>query len=367
MFRGTLDIDLDIRDASCDCSREAYDSGDGHLAVSVVVCAYSERRWEQTRAALESVLAQKPSPAQVLLIVDHNADLAARALREFRAVTVLESDGPPGLSGARNTGLRAAAQPITVFLDDDAEARPGWLACLIESFRSSKVVATGGRVEPRWARRRPAWLPASFYWVVGCSYVGLPRSTSVIRNPIGANMSLRTDCALEVGGFNSQVGRVGSRPRGCEETELAIRLTAHRPGSVILYVPSAVVDHNVGEERLSIRYFVRRCWHEGLSKATVVRLTGPSTGLELERRHVATVIPATLLGELRGFFAGDATAFLRIAASLAGLAAAAAGYSTGRVSSAGRFTPIPVQSQSAQVTPKRSDPANPNFSASSTD
>ena len=42
------------------------------LGVSVVVCAYTEVRWEQTRAAVESVLGQRPRPAQVLLVVDHN-------------------------------------------------------------------------------------------------------------------------------------------------------------------------------------------------------------------------------------------------------------------------------------------------------
>ena len=144
------------------------------LAVSVVICAYTEERWEQTRAAIESVFNQHPRPAQVLLVVDHNADLAARARREFSRVTVLESDGAPGLCGARNTGLRAATQPITAFLDDDAEARPGWLASLVEPYSRSDVVATGGSVQPWWPGLRPPWLPPAFDWVVGCSYLGLP-------------------------------------------------------------------------------------------------------------------------------------------------------------------------------------------------
>ena len=81
-------------------------------------------------------LSQHPEPVEVLLVIDHNADLAARARRELAGITVLESDGTPGLSGARNTGLRAATQPVTVFLDDDAVARPGWLTSLVEPYRS---------------------------------------------------------------------------------------------------------------------------------------------------------------------------------------------------------------------------------------
>lgn len=312
--------------------RPAQENG-GHtdLGVSVVVCAYTQERWELTRAALASVLSQRPMPLQVLLVVDHNANLAARARRELPAnVIVLESDGRPGLSGARNTGLRAATQPITAFLDDDAEARPGWLPSLIEPYCRTEVVATGGRVYARWPGSRPQWLPPEFDWVVGCSYVGLPDSVSVVRNPIGANMSLQTGLALEVGGFDTAVGRAGGRPRGCEETELAIRLTAKRPGSAVLYVPAAAVDHHVGQERLRFGYFLRRCWHEGVSKAAVVRLAGSSAGLERERRHVAVVIPAALFRDLRRCATGDPGAFMRIAVALGGLATATAGYLSGR-------------------------------------
>lgn len=308
---------------------------DGKLAVSVIICAYTERRWERTCAAVESALGQHPQPAEVLLVVDHNASLAARARRELAQVTVLEGEGLPGLSGVRNTGLRAATQPVAAFLDDDAEARPGWLASLVEPYRSPDVVATGGTVHPQWPGIAPRWLPPEFYWVVGCSYRGLPVSVAPVRNPIGANMSMRTDLALGVGGFDTTVGRVGTRPTGCEETELAIRLTASKPASAVIYVPGAAVDHHVSQERLKLSYFLRRCWHEGISKASVVRLAGASAGLERERRHVAEVIPAALLRNLRQAVTGDTGALMRFAAILAGLASAAAGYVTGRVRLAG--------------------------------
>lgn len=309
---------------------------DDDLGVSVVVCAYTEKRWMLTRAALDSALHQSPRPQQVLLVVDHNAGLAATARRELTGVTVLESDGTPGLSGARNTGLKAATQPVTVFLDDDAEARPGWLESLVQPYSSPNVVATGGSVHPRWPGRRPRWLPPEFDWVVGCSYRGLPETVSVVRNPIGASMSLRTSLALDAGGFDDAVGRVGTSPRGCEETELAIRLTASRPGSVIFYVPAAAVDHHVSADRLRFGYFVSRCWHEGLSKADVVRMVGSSAGLERERRHTAVVIPAALMRELRSLAAGDAGAGMRMAATIAGLCTVVAGYFTGRARLTGR-------------------------------
>jgi Glycosyl transferase family 2 len=299
------------------------------LPVTVVVCAFTERRWAQTRRAIGSVLAQSPRPEQVILVIDHNAELAALARQALSRVDVLESDGTPGLSGARNTGLKAATQPVTAFLDDDAEARPGWLASLVEPYHSGHVVATGGSVTPRWPSHRRPWLPSTFYWVVGCSYQGLPETSAAVRNPIGANMSVKTRLALAVGAFNTDVGRIGGRPRGCEETELAIRLTRAAPGSAVWYVPDAAVDHDVAADRLTWRYFLQRCWHEGMSKADVVRLAGASAGLQSERQHMAAVIPKALLCDLRKATTGDVRALARVAAMLAGAGSTAAGYCVG--------------------------------------
>jgi Glycosyl transferase family 2 len=299
------------------------------LAVTVIVCAYTLDRWAATKSAVASVLAQRPAPAQVLLVIDHNPELAALARAELPDVTVLDSDGDPGLSGARNTGLKAATQPITAFLDDDAEARSGWLAALVEPYQDAAVAATGGGVWPLWTGSRPDWLPPEFDWVVGCSYVGLPTVSAQVRNPIGANMSFRTELALAAGGFDGSIGRVGVLPRGCEETALAIQVTAQAHAHVI-YVPAAGVDHQVGPERTTAGYFVRRCWHEGQSKAAVVGLVGATSGLSRERRQAAVVIPAAIWRELRSLLRGHAAGGKRIAASVAGLAASTSGYVVGR-------------------------------------
>jgi hypothetical protein len=58
-------------------------------AVSVVICAYTAARWAQTCAAVASVLAQRPAPAQVLVVIDHNPGLLDKARRELAGVTVL--------------------------------------------------------------------------------------------------------------------------------------------------------------------------------------------------------------------------------------------------------------------------------------
>jgi O-antigen biosynthesis protein len=299
------------------------------LDVSVVVCAYTDRRWQALLSSLDSVLAQRPAPGEVLLVVDHNPSLAERARTARPSVTVIESTGEPGLSGARNTGLRAARHEVTVFLDDDAEARVGWLEALVRPFRDSEVVGTSGYAVPRWPEHRPNWLPPEFDWVVGCSYEGLPVSEGTVRNPVGCTMSVRTAEALDAGGFDPRIGHVGENGRGCEETDLAIRLTGRRPGRVIRYVPEAVVDHNVDQERLTGSYFLRRCWNEGLSKAIVVQMNG-SKGLESERDYVAKALPAAIRRDFLSGCSGNLPALGRIVATLGGSFVAATGYAAGR-------------------------------------
>jgi GT2 family glycosyltransferase len=301
------------------------------IDVTVAICTWTPLRWDWVRIAIDSVSSQQPPPREILLVVDHNPELAARAREELHGVRVLESEGERGISGARNTCLHASRSTVTVFLDDDAVARPGWLSALIAPYEDPDVIATGGSIFPLWPERAPRWMAPEFYWVVGCTYRGLPETTGPIRNPIGASMSMLTAAAIEIGGFDSAVGRIGFLPAGCEETELAIRLTQLRPQSTIIYVPDSAVDHHVSTQRVRVRYLLNRCWKEGISKAITVRLVGAKSGLELERRHAAVTIPAALLREVRGALRGDLSAAARAATTVAGLAAAVGGFAIGCV------------------------------------
>lgn len=308
---------------------------------AVVVCAYTTARWGQLQAAVRSTLAQTSPPVEVVVVVDHCDELLAMAGHLERpaaagnpAVRVIANADTRGLSGARNTGVCAVGADIVAFLDDDAVADATWLAELVRHFDDPDVVGVGGRVVPVWSGPEPAWLPAEFHWVVGCSYTGLPDTTAEVRNPIGASMAFRRAPLLDVGGFSSTVGRVGTTPLGCEETELSIRLVRRLPGARILYEPRSVVHHHVAGERARWGYFRRRCWAEGLSKARVAQLSDPRRALSAERRYAARVLPLGLAREVRGAVRTRRGAHLaRAAASLAGLALAAGGYAVGQLSS----------------------------------
>jgi GT2 family glycosyltransferase len=302
-----------------------------HVGVSVVICAYAECRWEALVEAVASAREQNPEPDEVVVVIDHNDALLARATRGLREALVVANAGSRGLSGARNTGVRHSSGAIVAFLDDDASARPGWLLALTRAFEDPSVIGVGGVALPVWESAAPAWLPSEFLWVVGCSYRGLPAQRAEIRNPIGANMAFRRAVVRRVGGFTDGIGRIGRTPLGCEETELSIR-AREATGGRIVQRHDAVVEHRVSDDRASWSYFRRRCWAEGLSKVAVARRVGSDAALASERSYVVRALPAGVVRGLADASRGDRSGLARSGAIVCGLAITTAGYVRGRLS-----------------------------------
>ncbi|MEV5352782.1 glycosyltransferase family 2 protein [Streptomyces sp. NPDC052693] len=304
--------------------------------VSVVICAYTEDRWEDILAAVSSVRAQSRPALETLLVVDHNQALLDRLGKEYKEaaeVRVLANAGPRGLSAGRNTGIAAARGEIVAFLDDDAVAERDWLRYFAEAYDDPRVLAVGGRTVPVWASgRRPEWFPEEFDWVVGCSYRGLPRGRVRVRNVLGGNASFRRSAFDAAGGFATGIGRDGDkRPLGCEETELCIRLSRARPDAVLLIDDRAVIHHRVPDIRERFRYFRTRTYAEGLSKALVARSVGAEKGLESERRYATRVLPAGVARGLRDALLARPGGAGRAGAIVAGVLTAAGGYVAGSV------------------------------------
>lgn len=305
--------------------------------LDVVICTYTQERLGDLLSAVDSVRVQDFTSRRIIVVVDHNPALAEHLRLVLDDVTVVENSHRKGLSGGRNTGIECGVAPIVVFLDDDATAMQGWLAKIWSHYSDPLVVAVGGASIPEWETPAPLWFPEEFGWVVGCSYRGQPEKVSLVRNLLGSNMSLRREVFDRVGGFSDAVGRVGKNPTGCEETELCIRAVRGVDGAKVVYDPDIFVNHKVGSERATVRYFLRRCWFEGRSKAYVSALVGTADGVSQERFYVLNTLTRGVAHDVglavrkRDIFAGIRAAFIMI-----GLATTTAGYLTGR---SARFLP----------------------------
>ncbi len=294
--------------------------------ISVVICAYTRDRLEVLTEAVDSLRAQTLAPHEIVLVIDHAPELLDEARALWPDLKIVANRERKGLSGARNSGVAEATGEIVAFLDDDAIAATDWLARLAAAYADPKVLGAGGTVRPRWVEGKPGWFPPEFDWVVGCTHSGMPQELEPVRNLVGANMSFRRQPLLEVGGFSHDLGRVGTLPVGCEETDLSIRVHQRWPEAEILYDPAAEVEHVVPASRGKVRYFLDRCRAEGRSKAVLSGMVGSDDGLSSERTYVRRTLPLGFLRDLGDAAKGDAGGLGRAAMIFVGLAATSVDY-----------------------------------------
>lgn len=273
-------------------------------SVAVIVCAYTVDRYGDLVDCLDGLHRQTRPPEQIVCVVDGNDELHRLvaelvAQRGWRDVVVVANGCTPGLSGARNTGLAVSTSEIVAFIDDDAVPADSWLAEIVAPFAQPTVAAAGGRIEPGWPGERPTWFPPHLDWAVGCSIPTMPADGAEIRNMYGASAAFRRTALASVGGFPTELGRVGADAAGCEETDVCIRIRRNDPTATIVYAPRSEVVHRVTADRSTIGYVLRRCFAEGRSKAVLSARVGAGDATRDERAY-ALVISKVVLRDLVG-------------------------------------------------------------------
>lgn len=174
-----------------------------------------------------------------------------------------------GASRARNLGLQKANGEIVAFIDDDAVADSGWLKAIAEAFVTVKPTPAliGGRIDPIWLNRKPKWYPKEREFLLGLYDIGnqmcpMPEHDQ----PIGANMAGLRDVIIKLGGFDENLGPNYFRKRSMltgEETILGKRVK--NAGYQLYYQPKAYVYHRISPKKLTISYFLKRHFWEGVT------------------------------------------------------------------------------------------------------
>ena len=216
-------------------------------SISVVIC--TRNRPEQLARCLRSLkLLQCP---QEILVIDNapNSDATRQLVAQMPDVRyVLEPC--PGLSVARNTGIRHSTGDIIAFTDDDVTVHPDWNTRLQQSFHHPKVMAVTGLVLPAELETEAQLIFQKGSGGDGWGYRALTfdtqffeemkhRGVPVWRIGAGASMAFRRQAFALVGDFDE---RLGAGAAGCsEDSELWYRLLA--AGWLCRYEPTAVVYH----------------------------------------------------------------------------------------------------------------------------
>jgi GT2 family glycosyltransferase len=240
--------------------------------ISAIVCTYN--RYDVLADALSSLMDQSlDSASYEVLVIDNSTDLVAQ--RDFwrwgrsRFPVVLEVVPEPGLSKARNVGIRAAVAPIVAFCDDDAVVSRDWLRSLLGVFEEEpKAGAAGGPVVPIWPEAAPTWVHP---WLRGYFTIvdhGVKRRALAETEWLaGTNVAFRREPLIETGGFSEALGRRGALLLSNEELDIMDRLREN--GFQSFYEPAAVVHHKVHADRVDQAWLRRRvAWQvvsDGLS------------------------------------------------------------------------------------------------------
>lgn len=269
----------------------------GALLVSVVICTHNRATWlERALASVVEQLPEVPSeapaeaPAEVIVVdnrsTDSTPEVAARYAGDPRVRYVFEDR--LGLCHARNSGWQRARGRYIAYLDDDAVVEPGWLAAIPAAFaRCPQAGVVGGRVTPIWGAARPAWLSDDVSLSLTIAdWAPEPKVIEDLRREwlVGANFAVPAAVLAEVGGFRTELGRVGRRLLSGEEMYLQRQVV--RRGYVCLYEPAMAVRHLVPASRLDKRWFRRRYYWQGVSDALMELLDDRPTW----RRRAAAAI-----------------------------------------------------------------------------
>ena len=309
------------------------------------MAAYTMERWAAMCEAVDSLRRQTIRPDEIVIVIDRNEELLERARADWPDVRVVPTRYP-GLSGARTTGCEVTSGELIVFMDDDAVCDPRLLESFIKAVEPDDVLGCTGLVGlqwedqyGQWKGKQPRWFPEEFLWAVGGCYRGHPRSRSNIRNVLGGIMLFKRKVFDRVGAFHGALGRASGSLTSCEESEFCLRASTAIPGGRFVFEPDGKVLHKVPRARRCLRYFVRRCYAEGHSKAILADLASQHNALDTERSYVLRILTTGVLIGLadpvrRLDFAGPA----RAGAIVIGLGAALWGYATTkfRQKSAGR-------------------------------
>jgi glycosyltransferase involved in cell wall biosynthesis len=221
------------------------------------------------------------SSMEVIVVDDGSTDATSEVAGWHGALVIRHPDNR-GVSAARNSGVEAASAPVVAFLDDDCEPEPQWAEQLLAGY-GDDVVAAGGPLLPAGepgllldylTRHNP--LEPQELELAKSSRLGYrlraylrrqwaPPRHSARRDVLSfasANMSVRRQEFLEVGGFDERI-RFGS-----EDEDLCWRLRRAFPAQRLVYLPGARVRHHFTP---SLRDTLRRRRAYGRGSALMYR------------------------------------------------------------------------------------------------
>jgi len=219
--------------------------------VSVIVCV--RNRPEQILHCLESLAASDYVNFEVVVVDDGSTDHTPEVVEQFAAdraegfVRLVRNPQNRGVSGARNSGIAAAAGEIILFTDSDCIVASDWISRMVDAFLAEPVDAVCGTVRDPYPRN-----------LVEQAFFGnttLRKTRWQTRLLVGNNMGFRRS-VFDKFEFDDML------TYGCDEDDVARQVV--QSGGTIGRAPEAVVEHH---HPMTLRGYLNQAKRQGQGSA----------------------------------------------------------------------------------------------------
>ena len=260
------------------------------LKMSVIIP--TRNRSAYLRGTLESIATQTLSQEEfeVIVIDNGSTDDTKEVTHSFKNTIknlVYHYDERPGLHVGRHAGLKLAQSDILVYADDDIIAFPSWLKSIYESFEDTSVVLVGGKDLPKYEANPPFWVKEKWYKLCEFGHCMFELSLIDFGEAIkeispsyvfGCNFAIRKEILMETKGFHPD-GMPFERIEYRGDGESFVSRYIRKKGLKTVYNPGASVYHVVTKERMTLDYFKKRAFCEGIEQSYAVKRYGVKRNL----------------------------------------------------------------------------------------
>jgi glycosyltransferase involved in cell wall biosynthesis len=215
---------------------------ESHIVITVSVIIPTFNRDKKVARAISSVLYQRFTDYEIIVVDDGSTDGSARLPAQFRRhIKYIRHHKNLGVSAARNTGINASGAPLIAFLDSDDYWLPEKLEIQVDFFRINQDavacqtdeiwIRKGRRVNPKRKHLKPS------------GHIFTPSLKLCLVSP--SAVMVRRSLLNEVGHFDEDLP-------ACEDYDLWLRISCRYP--VHLINKCLVVREGGASDQLSGRY-----------------------------------------------------------------------------------------------------------------
>jgi len=244
------------------------------MMITVAICTYNNAlSLDITLSSLCKLVIATDLEYEILIIDNNCTDNTPEITKKYESILPnlrVVYEQKQGLSNARNCALMQAKGEIVSFIDDDVEVDPYWLGAVAEAFKKYNATLVGGKSYLIYPDKKPAWLTEKLETYLSRIDYGCETLVNTDKELFGLNFSVLKQSALQIGGFDTNLGRIGKKLLSGEEIKLQYLI--RKNNEVVIYEPKAVVGHIVPRQRLTKKWFLSRAYYAGFTNC-VLNLT----------------------------------------------------------------------------------------------